>query len=1444
MYNFVKKLYMLNKDQLLSFCLLLLPLFLMAQTERPLPDEATIAKAPEWAQEMYRTPANVWKVDKAYMEWRKKHPVIRSYHTQFYKHWRRAIGSQVNAAGHWSPPERSTSINHFRNWLKTRANSGDRSVTWEPLGPFRTFAEGDDFEVSWQVNIYSLDQSVSDPTTLYAGTENGLVFKSTNTAESWEPISYGLDLGGVRAVKVDPTNPAIVYIGERHTVYKSSNGGGSWELLLDLDNIRVNDISINPANPDIILVASEKGLHRSIDGGLNWSQDFVETCWDIEIKTNDANTVFLLKTNPTTQLCEFFKSTDQGSNWLQISDGWIDPSANATGDNSDGGARLAVTDADPNRVYAVLIGNYNDGVNDNNFLGVYRSDDAGDSWTLPNANANGGPGGPYAGDHSCLVTFWFNDAQRYPNTDTQYNQGFYNLALDVSDSDPDQFMVGFLNLFKSTDGGLTFERWGGYGGGPGWQHPDIQDIDMVGDQIWVSSDGGLNKYTNDFSSHTSKVAGIAGSDYWGFDGGWNEDILTGGRYHNGNSATIYGVYGDGDYIRLGGAESTTGYVHPAGGRRVMHSDISPKILPLTVTGPTSGFSFTTYPNEGYAGNNENTSEIVPDPRCYNHLYIGNENTLQKSLDGGISWQNLNQFGVDAAQIITGIEVSRSNPEVIYLVQNSNPSRLWKSSDGGQNFSLTNSPTGAVNGAFITLDPLDENHLWLAWNRGGNNSNKVFESQDGGITWTSLTSPILNGHHVEQLLHIGGTDGGIYLATNLGVFYRSESETDWLPCSDALPARAAVNRLVPYYAKQKIRIATYGRGIWQSDFYEAPTTTIIQPTVDKLMANCARDTFYFDDYSMVDHSNASWSWSFDPAPQYVDDSDVRNPKVVFGASGDYTATMTLNGSLTKSLTISVNAACDADQVPGEAISLDANSHAAALGNLNLASNTITMTCWVKANPIQADWAPFVFARGGTTVAGVGLGDNMRLAYHWDGGQWWWDPGVTMPVDQWTHVALVITPDAGTIYLNGVGYTNTIAHAADAFDTPLLIGWDPNSNNRRFDGLIDEVTVWDKALTEAEVRELMHLTKIPADHPNLVSYYQFNEPSGQALDRVGVQHLSFANGATRSTSTAPVGGGVSARLSVDATGEYTFGETGITVNFEDAVLPEGEVVVSRIDLSPDQLPNAAPHSQSYWAVNNFGENFFFDPPSSIRFEGYGNIPPGTTVASDYLLYTRQSTDDGDSWESHLDEGDDLTEGIDGAITFTENNVDFWGQYVIHQENATPVEWLDFQAALQQNGSVRLYWAVEQTVEVDHFILEKSMDGTNFEHFKKLNAQNSGGIFNYQATDFQPSRGENFYRLRQLDKDGQEILSTVRSVLVNALPNDWTIYPNPIQQGADLHIKTDLRSDYQFRLFNSDGKLVMQKAFKGDSQLVLKQFATGTYMYEIISDNGRNYGKLIIE
>ena len=213
------------------------------------------------------------------------------------------------------------------------------------------------------------------------------------------------------------------------------------------------------------------------------------------------------------------------------------------------------------------------------------------------------------------------------NTNFLY-QGFYNLGIAASHTNPDHVLIGGLNLWKTEDGTASFTPLGGYQGSISYIHPDQQEIEINGNDMWVANDGGINYSTDLFSTHESRKKGIIGSDFWGFGSGWNEDILVGGRYHNGNTAFKSG-YPEGAYRRLGGAEAATGYVNPGIERKAYFSDISSKIIPNTISGEIISLpSLNIYPNETFYA--AHSSELEFDPRYYKTIYVGRENKLWKS----------------------------------------------------------------------------------------------------------------------------------------------------------------------------------------------------------------------------------------------------------------------------------------------------------------------------------------------------------------------------------------------------------------------------------------------------------------------------------------------------------------------------------------------------------------------------------------------------------------------------------------------------------------------------------------------------------------------------------------------------------------------------------------------------------------------------------------------
>lgn len=164
----------------------------------------------------------------------------------------------------------------------------------------------------------------------------------------------------------------------------------------------------------------------------------------------------------------------------------------------------------------------------------------------------------------------------------------------------------------------------------------------------------------------------------------------------------------------------------------------------------------------------------------------------------------------------------------------------------------------------------------------------------------------------------------------------------------------------------------------------------------------------------------------------------------------------------------------------------NSWVLVLSGLNLSTNTMTITAWIYPTGSQADWAGIFFnrsiTRNGTTVAGlnygsVGSGNAQTLGYTWNNNAntWGWNSGLMPPRDQWSFVALVIQPASATLYLinpNGEqSATNFVSHPLQIFGGVSTIGTDTYAPTARvFNGLIDEVAVFNHPLTSSQIQQL--------------------------------------------------------------------------------------------------------------------------------------------------------------------------------------------------------------------------------------------------------------------------------------------------------------------------------------------------------------------------------------
>lgn len=1187
---------------------------------------------------------NVFEIQKTYAEYFENQPFEKNTYTQFYKRWMHWARPFVQADGTLKEPTAEELLEKENAVRDLRSNAQERGgqSSWTFLGPKQTYTTDGLTEVTWQTNIYSLDIALSDPNILYAGGESGGLWKTTDKGLHWQLLTVNVLHNAFGAVKIHPTDPNTVYAATSGKIIKTTDGGATWATVYSENNLWVNELAIKPDNADIVLAAADQGLLRTDNAGQSWSKIHTQQTWAAKFKVSDPTTVFAIRKNGAGS--DFLISNNSGASFSPSNTGWWTPDQG----ESVTGAHIALCPSNASKIYTYLCGS---GANLKGYIGVFVSNDGGASWanTHPQ-NAIGNSPTPYSvPNHTNLMTS--------NGGFSGFEQGFYDMAIVVNPNNDNQLIAGGTSWFKSLNGGQTWTALGSYVGGLAWSHPDMQALAAHGGDLWIATDGGLNYSTNFAQSIEARMNGISGSDMWGFDAGWNEDVLVGGRYHNGNMAW-HESFPDGKYYRMGGAESPTGYVNPGDARKTYFSDIGGYRLNGGFGGGTSGFATSLFPNESYAY--YANSEMAFDPRCWNHVYIGFENKIWKSTDGGTSYQALHSFPGNADNKVFEIEIARSDPDVIYCSQwDGLDDAMWRSGDGGQTWAqLTKLPLPNNNDRVkVAVSDADENVLWVAVSYGSNGK-KIYKSTDGGQSWENLTTNILNGVRIANVMAQYGTDGGIYLGTNAGIFYRNNSLSDWQSYSQNLPLSAETNRLKPFYKNGKIRNGCWGFGVWEADLYE-PSQIVVQPMASTLETGCARDTVFFDDYSVLNHNGATWAWNFDPAPQFVSATDVRNPKVVFGQSGDYTATLTVNGIYQKSLTIKIENGCDADSIPGRALSLDGNGdYAVATENLNLNSNSVTLTAWIKRQGPQNDFAGILFARGGNTTAGLSIISNNELRYHWNDTGWSFNTGLTVPDGEWAHVALVVSPLNAKVYLNGIAATNQQLHLKEEWDAPLQIGYD--NGNRYFKGQIDEVTVWKKALTQNEIRELMHLTKAPADHPDLVSYYQFNEASSRVLDRVHTRHLSLAGDAARTTSTVAVGPGESARNFAQTTAPTEFSGTGLTMQFGDFTpLPTDEMCVTRINLLPDVLPLGDTVSRSYWVIRHFAADQVMQGLLEMKFENIGLAPAGQP-AGVYKLWQRPPHGEGPTW-AQIDSADVVTSGADGAAEFY-NFLSSFGQFVL--------------------------------------------------------------------------------------------------------------------------------------------------------------------------------------
>ena len=401
-------------------------------------------------------------------------------------------------------------------------------------------------------------------------------------------------------------------------------------------------------------------------------------------------------------------------------------------------------------------------------------------------------------------------------------------------------------------------------------------------------------------------------------------------------------------MRLGGAESPTGYVHPLNGegRQARFSDITDVVVPEGLGGATSTqANLGLYPNESYV--DFRNSEVVVDPRYGDRMVLGNGSALHKTEDGGNAWEPWFEFG--AGWTVYEIEQGLNDPDKWYVVAG----RATRASCSDR--PTTESLGDRLLQACLTtgtawksrVNPMDANDIY-AMQAGGTS---VYRSTSGGTSWTNLTDAMWAGESNRELLALGGR--GVALFTNEGVYWFDNESGSWTNASAGIPAIWAPLEGATHYASGTVRVADKGKGIWQAaiPFDLAP---LAQPMTSSSEVFCALDTVVFDCHSVLNHAGAAWSWSFDPQPAFLSSSTDRRVEAVFGVGGPVDVTLTVTqsdgSSDTKTVlgmvTVDAQNQCVPDEEVGMALKCGGSPQFGLTHDLQVETNTFTAMAWVK------------------------------------------------------------------------------------------------------------------------------------------------------------------------------------------------------------------------------------------------------------------------------------------------------------------------------------------------------------------------------------------------------------------------------------------------------------------------------------------------------------------
>ncbi|MEO8658341.1 MAG: hypothetical protein ABI693_07710 [Bryobacteraceae bacterium] len=692
-----------------------------------------------------------------------------------------------------------------------------QALEWRNIGPFRGGRSVAATGVAGQPNVF------------YFGSVGGGIWKSTNAGLNWEPIFDSQPVASIGALEVAPSNAQIIYAGTGETdirsdlaigggVYKSTDAGHTWTYSGLRETRQIGRILVNPTNPDIAFVAAlghayaaneERGVFRTNDGGKSWTKvlfrDNHTGAVDLAFEAANPNVIYACFWNahrpPWSQYgpvegpgSSLWKSTDGGNSWKAVS-------GHGLPETQWGRSGIATARG---RVYLLLDAGTGSG--------LYRSDDAGVTWT------------------------------RSANDGRLTSRNWYFAGITADPNNPDTVYVPNVSLYRSTDGAKTFQVLKGAPGGDDYHYLWVDPTDSTrmicgSDQgAVISIDAGRtwSPWYNQSTAQMYHVAVDNQTPYWVY--GSQQDSGTVAL----PSRTDWATISEYDRRVVGGAES--GVIQP--------DPKDPDIFYVSNTyGSLSRFdrrttesqNITPWPSGGFNANITTrkyrfpwTAPLVFSAADPNALYYGSQYVL-KTTDGGLHW----------AEISPDLTVIPDKPDrgVVYSLAPSplDAQLLWAGTDtglihytrdGGKTWTNV-TPPGLSAWSKVTHIEASHSNPAIAYaaidrHRLDDYQPHVYRTRDFGKTWKTITAGIGEGAFLNAIREDPARPGLLFAATERGVYTSIDDGDHWQPLQLNLPVSSVRDIVVK---NADLVIATHGRGFWILDDFtplRAHTNTMLIP----------------------------------------------------------------------------------------------------------------------------------------------------------------------------------------------------------------------------------------------------------------------------------------------------------------------------------------------------------------------------------------------------------------------------------------------------------------------------------------------------------------------------------------------------------------------------------------------------------------------------------------